>query len=234
MIKEAIEKILDLGKPLELDIHNLKYSPHNLNLISPPEPDVLSISTLQGVIDYISINDRIPEKFFIHISGYDQINLYSLLSKDYRKREHYIKSDYISETFEFGYWHNTEKFIIELQSKFVHTKQLIEVIKIVSNVKSVKSLEVTDDGVSQNATAKTGIHMLENVTLPNPVTLKPFRTFNEIEQPDSSFILRGKEADNGISWALFGADDKQWQMKAIKSIKEWISSNLKTRVPIIA
>ena len=62
------------------------------------------------------------------------------------------------------------------------------------------------------------------------VTLKPFRTFREIEQPESEFILRYQNR-NGIEAALFEGDGGCWKLDAILRIKEWLSD--KTEIPVI-
>jgi len=49
----------------------------------------------------------------------------------------------------------------------------------------------------------TGVAAVENINLPNTVTLKPFRTFAEVSQPESEFVLRLKE---GNRVGLFEAD----------------------------
>ena len=44
---------------------------------------------------------------------------------------------------------------------------------------------------------------MADVKVPNPVTLRPFRTFIEVEQPESKFIFRMRE---GGRCAIFEAD----------------------------
>ena len=38
---------------------------------------------------------------------------------------------------------------------------------------------------------------LADVIVPNPVKLRPYRTFAEIEQPESSYVFRIKDGDRG-------------------------------------
>ena len=61
--------------------------------------------------------------------------------------------------------------------------------------------------MSQKTTIKTGAENLSEVKVPNPVVLAPYRTFSEVDQPESKFIFRlesGKE-DTPLA-ALFEAD----------------------------
>ena len=58
--------------------------------------------------------------------------------------------------------------------------------------------------------------------LPNPVTLRPFRTFTEVEQPASSFVFRAKQKDGGMEFMLVEADGGAWRGEAMRNIKEYM------------
>src|SRR5699024_2066082 len=76
-----------------------------------------------------------------------------------------------------------------------------------------------DDGVSQAVTINTGIASASDVKVPNPVTLKPYRTFVEVEQPASEFVFRMKD---GPSAALFEPDGGAWRNEAISNIHDFL------------
>jgi len=76
--------------------------------------------------------------------------------------------------------------------------------------------------VSQAMTVKTGICEVKEAILPNPVTLQPFRTFPEIEQPESKFIFRARKGERTPSFALFEADGMAWESTAMLTIKEYL------------
>lgn len=61
---------------------------------------------------------------------------------------------------------------------------------------------MVDDGVSQVATARSGVASVGKVVVPNPISLRPYRTFLEVEQQESDFVFRMHE---GPKLALFGA-----------------------------
>src|SRR5437870_4623366 len=87
------------------------------------------------------------------------------------------------------------------------------------------------DGFSQTVTVKAGITRVEKAIVPNPVTLIPFRTFREVEQPSSSFILRLTGGEKPKA-ALFEADGGQWKLEAIKNIKAFFDGK-DLNIPII-
>lgn len=91
-------------------------------------------------------------------------------------------------------------------------------IVIWENVKNVLSKH------SQKVTVKTGVASVSDAVVPNPVTLAPYRTFPEVEQPESKFIFRMKE---GPTAALFEADGGAWRNTAILGIKEYLKEALK-------
>lgn len=63
--------------------------------------------------------------------------------------------------------------------------------------------------------------------VPSPVHLKPYRTFDEIDQPESDFIFRVQSNKfDGITCALFSADGGAWKTEAKQRIKEYLSNEL--------
>ena len=86
--------------------------------------------------------------------------------------------------------------------------------------------QYSDDGVTQKATIKTGLASKGAAIVPNPVTLKPYRTFLEVDQPASDFIFRMKEYSGSIGCALFEADGGAWKIEAMQNIKTYLQKEL--------
>lgn len=56
------------------------------------------------------------------------------------------------------------------------------------------------------------------------VRLAPYRTFREIKQPESEFLLRSRIDDNNVpKLALYEADGGAWKISAIHGIAEYIA-----------
>ena len=85
---------------------------------------------------------------------------------------------------------------------------------------------VADDGMTQQVTARSGISLVQQVPVPNPVELVPFRTFTEIEQPASPFVFRMRRDGDAIMAALFAADADMWKREAILNIRDYFGSEL--------
>lgn len=66
-----------------------------------------------------------------------------------------------------------------------------------------------------------------NVTVKPRVTLRPFRTFLEVEQPESVFILR-LNSNGEIN--LISADGGAWKLEAVRNIAGYFEEHLKDLV----
>jgi hypothetical protein len=129
-----------------------------------------------------------------------------------------------------------EEFLIKLNSMFIETTELFNLIKYVSKLVVNNSISTEDDGISQTCTLKKGVSsaLVEAKTAPAKIILSPMRTFAEIAQPKSLFLFRMKTDSQGTpSCALFEADGGAWKLEAMQSIKYWLIENIKD-VPVIA
>ena len=94
--------------------------------------------------------------------------------------------------------------------------------------------------VTQKTTIKQGIASKADVLVPNPVTLTPYRTFLEVEQPSSEFVFRIKDNGGAPVFMLVEAEGGLWRAEAMQNIKEYLTmelkdiSNEKTKITIIA
>lgn len=110
-----------------------------------------------------------------------------------------------------------------LQARVVQSANRDLVLRFVGTMRDEQSNQTADDGFSQRVTVRTGVAQVGDVTIVNPVYLAPRRTFPEIDQPESPYILRLRE---GPQAALFRADDQAWRVEAIASIGAWLRDRL--------
>ena len=125
--------------------------------------------------------------------------------------------------FQFEKFYDTESFNIKMQSIFLDTDDKEAILKTVGNLKEDAVKTISDDGISQAVTVKTGIAAAGEAKVPNPVELKPYRTFTEVEQPSSPFVFRMKE---GGYCGLYEADGGAWKRIAIGNIKAHLELKL--------
>lgn len=230
MIKNALQYIIGLNKPEVLDIGGETYSDKSLYRISHnPKAATIEMFTLSSLIDYIKSNiDTMADKMIVHIQSPTRIEFYSRLD-DERQREYMVVVNAQVPEFRFNQFSGHEAFCINLQSKFIDETDTDRalLLKFAGTVESGTVAEYGDDGVTQKATVKTGIASKGEAVVPSPVTLKPFRTFVEVDQPLSKFIFRMKEDKyDGVQCALFEADGGAWKIEAMKNIKAYLETEL--------
>lgn len=225
MIKQALEYLVRLGEAKVLEVGNEKFSDKSLHKIEQPTPVAINVRSLSGIVEYLKSGfDTEPlGALMIHVESPTSISVFDELNCN-ANRDYFIKASAMLPEFRFDSWYNTEDFNIKLQSCFVDNSDKEIMLKIVGNIKEEMVQTVGDDGVSQAVTAKTGVATVANVKVPNPVSLRPYRTFVEVEQPESNFIFR---MQNGPRCALFEADGGAWKLEAMKNIKAYLEEHLK-------
>lgn len=76
---------------------------------------------------------------------------------------------------------------------------------------------------TQTVEARQGVALNAVVEIKPRVMLRPFRTFLEVEQPESEFLLR-VDPDEGIGF--FEADGGIWKLEAKKNIADYFLKNM--------
>jgi hypothetical protein len=116
-----------------------------------------------------------------------------------------------------------ERMLIQLKSRFESSEERDNLIAILGHITESNVRETGDDGFSQAVTVQQGISLKESKTVPSIVKLAPYRTFLEVPQTESEFLVRLK---NGPTIALFEADGGAWKFDAVKNIKEYFEEAL--------
>jgi len=197
-------------------------------MLEPMPVPIGNVSTLTGLATYLfsNVDNLSASQVFIHIQTPRQVSLVGVLQGNFKQRPVYLTATAEPPDFRFGGYYPVEEFIIALQSMFVQTPQLCDILRITGNLQSEDNIKIADDGVTQKVTVKRGVTRVEEVGIKNPVLLQPYRTFIEVEQPESPFIFRIKrDVQNGCTCALFDADGGAWQLEAMARIKAWIMEN---------
>ncbi len=197
-----------------------------------PEPRAVALHTLSGLVTYLrsQLDKLAAERLAVHVISPGKVELLSCLEGFYQQRLTYVSCEAEGPRFQFGRWMSVEEFVISLQSIFLDSGDRAAVLKVFGNLKEQTTKKTQDDGVTQVVTASAGIVREAEVPVPNPVLLQPYRTFSEVEQPLSKFVLRLQQ---GPQVALFEADGGAWRLKAIENIVAYLTAE-KLGVSIIA
>ncbi len=232
MLKEFVEKIVEMS-PVQLkEIAGLTYSDRELDEVRGPEIKPFEVHTLAGLRDLVKLGVEgiTADKIVVHVLGHDRVDVTTTGSDAWKRRTQFVRASYADiERFPFGDFMGSEKFIIALQSRFDPTADLEKVLQIAGNLTADNSVNIADDGVGQSATLKKGVSgaLRTNVDLPRRVKLAPYRTFREVNSPVSEFVFRLQQNGQGLpQCALFEADGGKWKHDAMLAVKEWLAAEL--------
>jgi hypothetical protein len=241
MIAEAINKIQELtraGIVVGEKSARKAVMPSGV-LVDLPSPKAttaaMSLTTLAALSEYVKSDFDSVKDAGLFVLSEAQVCLESKIFGDFRQRECFAMAlPFLSKGFRYGEYLEIETFVTDVQSHFVQDAMTAQVLRVVGSIQTESVQTSTDDGVSQTVTARSGIAKLVSMEVPNPVVLRPFRTFPEIEQPASNFVLRMERRDGKLPRvALFETSDNQWKVEAVKKIGTYLrDQNL--GIPIFA
>lgn len=232
-LRDAIQLLLDVGenmaKPEVLEIAGKTYCTKNLQRYDKEEmADPLTACSLTSLLDYLAErSEELRESMIIHVESPTRVRLLSGLIKERRREELFCVETY-PNGFQFDRYYNQEDFVINMQTAFRQTNETKLILAVAGNVENKTVSNYGDDGTSQKATISRGIAGKADVEVPNPVHLQPYRTFLEVDQPESKFVFRITEGGNGVPmFKLVEADGGLWKYDAVNTIKEYLRDNIK-------
>lgn len=191
-----------------------------------PEPEPLVVTSLTGFVRYIAAQqDKVDMATVLAVVDSPRaVRLVGPLFGRFQQRYCYVRAEGVDRMagFQFGTFGPIEDMVIALQSRFQDDSDRAAVIHLLGNITGEHLETLEDDGVSQQVSSRTGVVGRERKTIPNPVHLAPFRTFAEVPQPRSPFVVRLKKGHVGPQVALFEADGGAWRLAAAKAIREYL------------
>ncbi|KAA0956658.1 hypothetical protein FQ085_11745 [Planococcus sp. ANT_H30] len=227
MLKELLQYFKEHNRPETVEANGHIYSTRNLERLDKESSvDSIKVRSLTGLLDYIKSDFDTDRKFMIHVEGPQQVYLYDALNDD-GDRRCYVKAHALLPDINFNSYMDIERFIIQTQANFIQNDHTASLLRFVGSISEQDSKETKDNGITQSVVAKTGVATVEEVNVPNPVLLRPFRTFVEVPQPESSFILRLR---NGPAAALYQADGGAWELNAMHNIEKYLSESLSDEI----
>ena len=233
MIKEALEYLVGLGRPVTHSVFGRIYSTQPLHPVKEPVPATIDVTTLSALVSYVACDcDTIIkagkiDRMTAHIESPTCVKLYAPASGDFKVRPELLCARPILREFPFGKYISGEEMVVYLQTCFVRNAgDWVKVLAVAGNVSAGATRDYADDGISQAVTVRSGVVSKADVAMPNPVQLAPFRTFPEIEQPLSSFVFRARSngPDSAPSFALFESDGGAWRLEAMDRIAGWLGA----------
>ncbi|MGV3205821.1 hypothetical protein ACEF08_06275 [Streptococcus suis] len=187
-------------------------------------PRTLELSTLTSLVEYLKsdLNGMQDQRLIVAVEKNDEVCVWSE-NDELEHRTLLVDVKARIPELSFGRFVSSEQFNIMLQSNFIDDNDRSALLEFASALKIENGAGIEDNGVSQVATVKTGVASLAKGKVPNPVDLRPYRTFNEVEQPASKFVFR---IDKNAQMALFEADGKRWVQEAVGNIAAYLKAEL--------
>lgn len=231
--RSFIEKIEEMADVELVEVGNIQYATKELWRVDNPKPAKVKVKSLTAIIDYLkaNIDDLSIKGIIIHVEDHETVWVMSRLHRNHRDREFYLVAKADTPEIRLNNFTDRESFNIMLQSRFADVADRADVLRSIGKMRYENEVKMEDDGITQTVASKAGVALVREDQIPNPVRLAPFRTFSEIEQPISPFILR---VDDKCNVGLFEADGGAWKNKAMQSIKNYLEFELGEGYTIIA
>lgn len=227
MLKAMIEKIEKMAGPKVYDIGNEHYASSNLVRIDPKKdfPKAISLTGLDSVCKMVvnEANDLFPgDQILIQVMDYRKVRIFTTLDGEMDRCWLY-ECEADTPRIKTNSYMSHEEAVIQLRSLYIPNFDTEYLLKLLGSVSRESKVSSNDNGVSQTVEARTGVALTANVEVRPYVSLRPFRTFLEVEQPESTFLLR---LDNGGNIGLFEADGGVWKLEATRNIAAYFEDKL--------
>lgn len=225
MLKEAIEKIVSLASPeiRTMDGRTFSIGSDGYQEIraTPDRPEMLTLNSLDSLVKMVKtegLQDEAP--LYITIPNPTTALCFAKFNRDDRCfRQLYYQANGTDipgwgERVEIPF----EEAMIALRTRFQETNDTTYALKLLSEITTGAKMTFNDNGIATTVMTKKGIDLQTNQPIRPIISLRPYRTFQEIEQPESQFLIRVSE--RGI--AFIEADGGMWKLHARQAIKEFL------------
>lgn len=202
----------------------IAYASQKLERIEEPEdrPRQLEVSGLDSLCKLIrSEIEKVGTTIMIRVVSHDRVEVFTTYLRDYSRYQLYSARADVPG-FRIGY-REREQALIELRSLFLQGEGTEYLLGLLSRMSEQSKVDTLDNGVTQTVETTQGVALKTNETIKPRVALAPFRTFLEVEQPESEFLLRVNE-DGEVG--LFEADGGVWKLEAKQNICEYFYERL--------
>lgn len=229
MLKEAIEKIEAMSRvmPFYVDSHAYVMCPDGVVIEVRPEldsPALLKVNSLDALAQLIK-NDSWEGQLFVSVRSATTVEVYGYLDKDNRWQRVHL---YRAEATDIPGWDPEvtmpfDEATVALMTRFQDSQDREYCIRLLSQITTGAKVTFSDNGVASTIVTQKGAALAENMVIKPLVRLRPFRTYQEVEQPEGIFLIRVRE--KGI--AFIEADGGMWKLTARNTVKAWLEEQLR-------
>ena len=231
MIKEAIEKIETMAKPLIHTIDDAQFAINADGSYTQIRADLdfaqgISLYSLDALIKMIKTEaiSRYQTPIYIEAMGHDVV---SCFLQPNEKLRYHRPTLYTVNAKDVPGWSEEEQLsyeqaLIAARTRFQHNDDTMYLLKLLSEISNGAKVTFSDNGVATTVVTQKGVALQGSEPIKPIVSLKPYRTFQEIDQPASEFHIRISE--RGIKF--IEADGGMWKLVARQTITKYLSEHL--------
>ena len=227
MLKEAIEKIEEMSSPLvytEGGHSYVLYTDHTEELRPAIDsPDTVRLNSLDALVQLVK-KEQQDRQIFVSVTGHDEVDVYDSPSEDRRWKRNVL---YNASAIDIPGWEpevqmGFDQAAVALMTRFQDGGDREYTLQLLSQITTGAKVTYTDNGVASTIVTQKGAALAQNTTIKPLVKLRPYRTFQEIEQPEGVFLIRISE--RGITFRE--ADGGMWKLTARNTAKAWLQEQL--------
>lgn len=237
MLKEAIEKIEAMSAKPEvqtIDGHNYiidRDGVYSEILPTPCYPKGIRLHSLDAVVKMIK-TEALPMEaapIYIEVLAHDKVkvflspmdednqcvrpDLYDVVAQDVPGWEPEVQLAF-------------DKAAVALQTRFQDGGDKDYTMRLLSQITTGAKVTYNDIGVATTIVTQKGVTLQGTESIRPVVKLRPYRTFQEVEQPEGLFLIRINE--RGITFTE--ADGGMWKLTARKIVAAYLNEALAAEI----
>lgn len=230
MLKEFIEHIQNTTQPIVHQVGGRTFivtgNGEAGELRDDPDcPDTLPLHSLDALVKLVRTEaSKAETPLYITIPDHLTVRCFGQPQPDARFfRQVYYEAHATNvpgwdEKVQLGF----EEAQIAMRTRFQETADTVYALKLLSDICCGAKVVYNDNGIATTVTTQKGVALQSNDQIRPIITLKPYRTFQEVEQPESIFLIRVGE--RGITFTE--ADGGMWKLKARETVKAFLEDKL--------
>lgn len=234
MIKAAIEKVLEIAKPRTFEVDGetfivdhdggCKQVRKELDMIQS-----IGLHSLDALVAFVKTEAcKAHDRVYITVPDHKTAVCFTHPYDYLRNERVYL---YKAEATDVPGWGDKvtlpfEEAMIALRTRFQTTNDTDYALKLLSDITTGSKVTYNDNGVATSVVTKRGIDLQSNAAIRPIINLRPYRTFQEVEQPASQFLIRINE--RGISFVE--ADGGMWKLDARKTVRAYLANALEAEI----
>lgn len=190
-------------------------------------PDTLTQYSLDALVQAVK-TEAVPRftetPIYITVDSFELANCYTQPDASNKMKRVFLYTTKAMDVpgFRDCTW-SFEQAMIALRARFQPTEDVSYMLNLLSHMSVDQSVQSDDNGVTQTVQVRQGVSFVANEAVRPIVTLAPYRTFQEVDQPASQFVFRVDEKRNVT---LAEADGGMWKLEARRTVKQYLTDAL--------